>query len=229
MKKHEFIMPLLLFTVVTLGMTAMSEKGKMSVTANMNGVSENIAVEAPKIALTFDDGPNPLYTEKLLDGLKKRNVKVTFFMLGENIEKNPEIVKRVAKEGHLIGNHSYKHEELSKMPVEQVCAQLSKTYNMIYELTGNETCFVRPPYGAWKKSYDCDINMIPVLWTVDTLDWTTSDVNAIVNKVVNKERENDIILMHDAYESSVQASFQIIDYLLDKGYDLVTVDKIILD
>lgn len=184
--------------------------------------------EKPKIALTFDDGPHPYFTEQLLDGLKQRGVCATFFMMGKNAEENPEIVKRVAEEGHLIGNHSYSHAELTKLSMEERCAELSKTYNLIYELTGLETDFVRPPFGEWEQSYDCNVDMIPVMWTIDTRDWTTEDADLIVSRVIGKEKENDIILMHDYYESSVQAALRIADYLSEQGYDLVTVDEILM-
>lgn len=186
-------------------------------------------MEKPKVAITFDDGPHPFLTDRLLDGLKERDVKATFFMLGKSIEGNENTVKRVAEEGHLIGNHSYTHPEFYHMNPEDICAEVSKTYNLIFELTGCETEFIRPPYGEWKDSYGCNLDMIPVLWTVDSEDWKSEDVDEIVNRVVKNVKENDIILMHDYYETSITAALRIVDYLKENGYDLVTVDELMVD
>ncbi len=184
--------------------------------------------DKPKIALTFDDGPHPCYTNQLLDGLKERGVCATFFVMGKNAEENPEVLKRVAREGHLIGNHSYSHAQLNHLSEEERCAELSKTYNLVYELTGQETQFVRPPFGEWNPSYNCNVDMIPVFWTIDTRDWTTEDVNLIVSRVVGNTKENDIILMHDYYESSIRAALIIVDRLQEQGYEFVTVNEVLM-
>lgn len=226
MKKGCILFLLLNLIVISI---IFAEKGYINLKLDMMGKTIQTVVEKPKVALTFDDGPHPYFTEKLLDGLKKRNVKVTFFMMGKSVEGHEDIVKRVAEEGHLIGNHSYSHIQLNAVSEETVCAELSKTYNLIYEATGQETMFVRSPFGEWKDSYDDCVDMIPVFWTIDTVDWNTKDVSTIVNRVVNKVEENDIILMHDCYDTSVEAALQIIDYLQDKGYDIVTVDEIVLE
>lgn len=115
------------------------------------------------------------------------------------------------------------------MQETEICAEVAKTYNLVYEATGKETEFVRPPYGEWKDSYGCNLDMIPVLWTVDTEDWKTTNVDAIVNRVMKNVKENDIILMHDYYESSVDAALRIVDCLLENGYDLVTVDELMIE
>lgn len=215
----------LLLTMQTLYFQKVCNRSRFRQTAG----AASVAVERPKVALTFDDGPHPYLTDRLLDGLKERDTKATFFMLGENVEGNEKTVKRVAAEGHLIGNHSYTHPEFYTMNPDEICAEVSKTYNLVYELTGKETEFVRPPYGEWKDSYGCSLDMIPVMWTIDTEDWKTTNVDAIVNRVVNHVKENDIILMHDYYETSVTAALRIVDYLKENGYDCVTVDEIVMD
>lgn len=106
--------------------------------------------EAPykgKIALTFDDGPSPVCTPQLLDGLKKRDVKVTFFVTGQNVESYPDIVKRASDEGHLIGNHTFHHVQLTAANTEEFKAEIVSTNEIIQEVTGKETSFIRPPYG----------------------------------------------------------------------------------
>ena len=186
-------------------------------------------VEAPKIALTFDDGPSAAWTPALLDGLKERGVKATFFLIGENADKNPEIVKRMAEEGHLIGNHTYHHVELTKVSENEARLELADTSAAIVRITGKEPEYMRPPFGAWQRKLEQEIRMLPVLWTIDPLDWTTENQDEIVNKVVTEAEENDIILLHDCYKSSVEAGLRIVDILQEEGFVFVTVDELLLN
>ena len=186
-------------------------------------------VEAPKIALTFDDGPSTVWTPALLDGLKERGVKATFFLIGENADKNPEIVKRMAEEGHLIGNHTYHHVELTKVSENEARLELADTSAVIVRITGKEPEYMRPPFGAWQRKLEQEIQMLPVLWTIDPLDWTTENQDEIVNKVVTEAEENDIILLHDCYKSSVEAGLRIVDILQEEGFVFVTVDELLLN
>lgn len=185
--------------------------------------------EKPKIAITFDDGPHPRFTPRLLDGLKERGVKASFFVIGNLAEKYPELIVREKEEGHLIGNHTYAHIDIGKLPEEKGREEILRTSAVIKEITGNEVEFVRPPFGSWQKKLEQEMEMIPVLWSVDPLDWTTKNPDEIVNKVVTKVKENDIILLHDCYQSSVDAALRIIDILQKEGYEFVTVDDMILD
>lgn len=182
-----------------------------------------------KIAITFDDGPHPRYTEQLLDGLKERGVKATFFVTGEHAELHPDIIERMVEEGHLVGNHTYSHIQLTKNNRETFKEELIKTNEILKEITGKEVQYVRPPYGSWDKSFEKELNMFPVLWNVDPLDWSSSNVARIVEKIVNKTGENDIILMHDYYDTSVTAALKAIDELMEKGYTFVTVEEILFD
>lgn len=186
-------------------------------------------VEAPKIALTFDDGPSAAWTPVLLDGLKERGVKATFFLIGENADKNPEIVKRMAEEGHLIGNHTYHHVELTKVSENEARLELADTSAVIVRITGKEPEYMRPPFGAWQRKLEREIQMLPVLWTIDPLDWTTENQDEIVNKVVTEAEENDIILLHDCYKSSIEAGLRIVDILQEEGFVFVTVDELLLN
>ena len=186
-------------------------------------------VGAPKIALTFDDGPSTAWTPALLDGLKERGVKATFFLIGENADKNPEIVKRMAEEGHLIGNHTYHHVELTKVSENEARLELADTSAVIVRITGKEPEYMRPPFGAWQRKLEQEIQMLPVLWTIDPLDWTTENQDEIVNKVVTEAEENDIILLHDCYKSSIEAGLRIVDILQEEGFVFVTVDELLLN
>lgn len=188
--------------------------------------------EAPykgKVALTFDDGPHPVCTPQLLDGLKKRDVKVTFFVTGENVESYPEIVKRASEEGHLIGNHTFHHVQLTAANSDDFKKEIISTNDIIQEVTGKETSFIRPPYGSWDKKYEKELNMFPVLWDVDPLDWCSTNVDKIVRSVLAGTKENSIILMHDSYDSTVTAALQVVDILKAEGYEFVTVDEILFD
>ena len=185
--------------------------------------------EHPKIALTFDDGPHAVYTPKLLDGLKKRGIHATFFLIGKNIEGNEELVKRIQEEGHLIGSHTYNHVQLNKLSESKARDEVLKGCNKIYETTGTYSSFVRPPYGAWKKNLDFCITMIPVSWNVDSLDWKTQNTEKIVKRVVKDVEECDIILMHDIFDTSVEAALKIADELTEEGYQFVTVDELLLE
>lgn len=183
----------------------------------------------PKIALTFDDGPHPTYTPMLLEGLRERRVKATFFLIGKNIEGNEEIVKQMAEQGHLIGNHTYNHVKVDELPAQEACDEMIMTSDLVEAITGETTCYIRPPFGLWDESLDCGIDMISVMWTIDPLDWTTKNVSQVVNQVVTEAEENDIILLHDCYESSVEAALQIVDQLQAEGFEFVTVDELILE
>lgn len=185
--------------------------------------------EAPKIAITFDDGPNAQCTPVLLDGLKERNVKATFFLIGENAEQNRDLVKRMSEEGHLIGNHTYHHVEITRVSDEEAKREIEMTNDLIFEITGKYPEYMRPPFGLWQRKLESEIQVFPTMWTIDPLDWTTENVDEIVNKVVTEAEENDIILLHDCYMSSVKAALKMIDILQDEGYEFVTVDELIFD
>ncbi len=198
-----------------------------SLQTNAVGDSENIV--SPRIALTFDDGPHPKYTEQLLDGLKERGVHVTFFVTGEHAALHPDIIKRMQEEGHLIGNHTYSHIQLTTTNWDRFKEELIATNEVIEEITGEEVQYVRPPYGSWDVTFESELNMFPVFWTVDTLDWCSSNVSGITKKIVDNVGENDIILMHDYYDTSVTAALQAIDELMEEGYTFVTVEEILFD
>lgn len=188
-----------------------------------------VSLEPPRVALTFDDGPNSQYTETLLDGLRERKVQATFFLLGENIEGNEALVQRMQEEGHLIGNHTYHHIRISKVSEKEAVEEIESTSNKIYQLTGVYTSFVRPPFGEWKKGLEFHVTMIPVLWTIDSRDWVTQDVGKILDAVLPKVEDGSIILMHDEFAESVEAALRIVDTLQKEGYQFVTADDLLLE
>lgn len=193
------------------------------------GNAKNTHKEKPKIALTFDDGPSISYTGRLLDGLKERDIKATFFLIGENAKENADLVKRIFEEGHVIGNHTYHHVDITKLEDEEAAQELNETDEVIYSITGEHVRYVRPPFGIWQKDLELKMEVLPVMWSVDPLDWTTENVDEIVNKVVTEIKEDDIILLHDCYGSSVDAALRIVDILTKEGYEFVTVDEMIIN
>lgn len=188
-----------------------------------------LVVGDKEAAITFDDGPNPDHTGRLLEGLKERGVTATFFLLGKEAEKYPELVLQIYEEGHLVATHSYEHVNLCELSDEKACWQVEKTNDIIEEITGERPQYLRPPFGCWKENLDCETEMIKVLWDVDPLDWNENNSTEIAKRVLNKVEDGDIILLHDASESSVNAAFKIIDALKEQGYRFVTVEELILN
>lgn len=186
-------------------------------------------VEKPRIAITFDDGPHPRCTPKLLDGLQERDVKAAFFLIGENAEKYPELVLREYDEGHIVGNHTYHHVDLNKVTEDVAQNEIRMTNELLMRITGEWPQFLRPPFGIRKKELEQKVEAFPVLWTIDPLDWNTENVDEIVNKVVTQAKDGDIILLHDCYDSSVNAALRVIDTLKEQGFEFVRVDELIVD
>ena len=189
------------------------------------------------VALTFDDGPDEVYTPQILDILKKYDVKATFFLVGENIDRNSDIVTREVEEGHEIGNHTYTHINVAKNGYNEIYNEVTKTQLLIKKITGEEPKLFRPPYRAISKDM-CDIiknkNMNIILWSnLDPRDWSNPGVDYIVNTIDTKVENGNIILLHDynrvrsSKSQTVQALDSIIPKLKEKGYKFVTVSQLI--
>lgn len=187
------------------------------------------AAQPLQVALTFDDGPHQTCTPALLDGLKQRGVKATFFLMGENIAGKEALVQRMQEEGHLIGNHSYRHIQMTKEGAEQACAEIKQTEEIIRSITGSRPEYLRPPYGAWNEQLECRVNLTTVLWNVDSLDWKLQNTERIVRRVEKDVKSGDIILMHDIFKTSVEAALRIVDDLQKQGYEFVTVEELMVD
>lgn len=219
------------FLGISLRRTEGGQQGSAQETAKQHVDSNDSHVngEAPRIAITFDDGPSAHCTGRLLDGLKERNIKGTFFLIGKNANENPDLVKRLAEEGHLIGNHTYNHVEITRLSDEEAKKEIMETDHVISSITGEHVEYMRPPFGLWQDELEEELDVMPVMWSIDPLDWTTKNVEEIVNKVVTEAGENDIILLHDCYDSSVDAALRIVDILKKKGFEFVTVDELLMD
>lgn len=181
------------------------------------------------LALTFDDGPHASYTKKLLDGLKERKIHASFFLVGENIEGNEELVRQMVEDGHLIGTHCYSHEDLTKKSAEKACMDIIKTNDMIERITGQRPVYIRPPYGIWSDELEECVGMTPVFWDIDTLDWKSQNSQKVLQHICKNAGKHQVILLHDVFGTSVDAALAAIDTLTRQGYTFVTVDELLID
>jgi|GEM_PF-554254 len=186
--------------------------------------------EGNLVALTFDDGPNPVYTPKLLAFLKKKNVRATFFITGENARLYPQIVREIVQCGCEVGNHSYSHPNFRKISPEKIKEELVKTQTEIKKACNASPGVVRFPYGV--SSQDAarlafEMYLDPFFWSIDTNDYKKSVTSEdIINSVLSKTKGGSIILMHDKSQKVVDAVGEIIDPLLKKGYKFATCSEL---
>jgi peptidoglycan/xylan/chitin deacetylase (PgdA/CDA1 family) len=190
-----------------------------------------VNVEGPYIAMTFDDGPHATNTPTLLEMAAKRHIKLTFFVLGECIEQNPDVLRREVAEGHEIGNHSWSHHNLAKLSDEDVRTQLQRTDDIIGKTTGIKPKLMRPPYGELTKRQrilvNHDFGYKVILWDVDPLDWKRPGSNVVAQRIVTGVRPGSIILSHDIHPPTIAAMPQVFDALLAKGFKFVTVSELL--
>lgn len=183
--------------------------------------------DGPKlVALTFDDGPKTRTTPKLLDGLDRRGVKATFFLIGKQVEEAPELVTRMAQSGHQLGIHTYDHMALTDLNQADFDAQVERTRQVLVNLLGSDDFLLRPPYGTVDDSVKRYAGSPIILWSVDPEDWHERSVQREVAHIVSEVKDGDIILMHDIFPESVDAALQVIDQLHQAGYAFVTVEEL---
>lgn len=179
------------------------------------------------VALTFDDGPSPRCTPRLLDGLKERGVHATFFVVGCQVVKDPDIVTRMAAEGHQVGNHSYDHKALDQLSAQEAAQDMQKNDQLLQELLGEGDYWVRPPYGLLSEEESSALTVPIINWSVDTEDWKSKDAGKILDIIYRDTGDGDIILLHDRYLNSVSAALQAVDHLQQQGYRFVTVAELL--
>lgn len=191
--------------------------------------NKHIDKNKPMVALTFDDGPHFENTIRILNTLSKYGAKATFFMVGENVEKNKEIPKKVIEQGSEIGTHTLNHKDLNKLNEEEILEQITMSSKIIEECSGTSIKLLRPPYGnnneivrSVSKSQEKAI----ILWNVDTEDWKSRDAEKVYKHVIENVKNGDIILMHDIYSSTADATEKIVKELTEKGYQLVTISEL---
>ncbi|MBI4733793.1 MAG: polysaccharide deacetylase family protein [Rubrobacteridae bacterium] len=199
------------------------------------GPDENV------VAITFDDGPNPNYTPQLLDILKEKGVKATFFVVGLHVKKYPDIAKRIVDEGHDIGNHTYTHKDMVPSTRRMVLAQVNKTDHVITKITGVKTSLFRPPRGIYgsavRRLLVDEKKYRMILWSVSSVDWRGISATAIHKRIMRYVRPGSILLFHDSgalvrregasRENTVEALPTVIDSLIAKGYRIVTITEML--
>lgn len=179
----------------------------------------------PCIALTYDDGPSSL-TPTLLDVLAEARVAASFYMLGPSAASREDTVRRVASEGHLIGNHTWSHPQLPELDDEQVAAQIVRTRDLLRAISGQAVASFRPPYGEYDQRV-LDVAQQPaILWSVDTRDWAGPADDVLEATAVDGASPGGIILFHDIHERSVRVAPAVVAGLLDRGFSLVTVSQL---
>lgn len=179
----------------------------------------------PMVALTYDDGPGQ-YTEKLLECLKENNAKATFYMLGQNAEQFPEIVKQLKDAGMELGNHTYDHQILTTLSEDQISDEIRNADAAIEKGAGVPADSLRPPGGSLDETVQELAGMPIIKWSLDTKDWKTKSEDKTYQKVIDNVQDGSVVLMHDIHEWSVNASLRLIPELVEKGYKLVTVQEL---
>ncbi len=188
-------------------------------------------VNGPYIAMTYDDGPHATLTPRLLDMLKERGLKATFFMVGKNVAEYPKIVKRMADEGHEVASHSWSHPLLSKMGDDGVRDQLQRTHTAIEKAAGVAPTTMRPPYGGFtarqQRWSHGEFGYKVILWDVDPLDWKVRNASHVEREILQRTKPGSIILTHDIHKSTVDAMPSTLDALVARGFKFVTVSELI--
>lgn len=189
------------------------------------------------IALTFDDGPYPPYTQKLLNVLAEKHVHATFFMVGENAAKHPELVREVQSAGHLVALHAGYHKDLLKLSPDEVRSNIAYGKSTLEEITGTQLHFMRPPHGFkdwFVISAIEDAGLLTTNWSIIPRDWTNPGAQVITDRVLEKAEPGAIVLLHDGdspknkapREQTIEAVATIIDKLRAQGYEFVTIEEL---
>jgi len=179
-----------------------------------------------RVAFTFDDGPNPRTTPKVLAMLKERGIYSTFFMIGSNVARNGATAREVADAGHEIGNHTLTHPQLSKLPPEKVAYELGKTQELIHAATGRVPVWFRPPYGAFRHDQGplaAAHGLGVMFWSVDSNDWRKPGPDKVAANVFGETGPGAVILTHDIHETTVEVLPRLLDGLIERGYEFTTV------
>lgn len=201
-------------------------------------VYSEIRTSQKLVALTFDDGPYPPYTGQLLDLLKEKQVPATFFVIGQNAAKHPELLQRIVAEGHQVGNHTYNHVDLLKADRQAIISEIDKTNQVITDTIGYAPHVMRPPHGfrdAVVMDIMAEYKLKVVEWSVASRDWVNPGAEVIAERTLGKVNNGSVILLHDGdgvaaklpRSQTIAATRIIIDRLAAEGYRFVTVDEIL--
>jgi len=213
-----------------LALTAGSIQLPQDITSGDQATVLRVATHTAKVAMTFDDGPHPTLTPALLDMLKRRGIRATFYVIGQNAMRYPLLMKRIADEGHEVGNHTWRHPYLNRMGVESIQAELDRTTMAVYQTTGRAPVTMRPPYGALslnqRKMVYQTRGLPTVLWSVDPRDWQQPGSQVVADRIVGRAHNGGIILAHDIHRATVRAMPSALDGLIGRGFQFVTVSEL---
>ncbi len=188
------------------------------------------SIHKKEVALTFDDGPSPKTTEKILKILKDKGIRATFFVIGKNAERFPKLLKEISEQGNEIGNHSYSHPNSLLLSPSKLRKELSKTDKIITKITGKKPKFFRPPSGSFGYNLSfiaASLKYTMVLWWIDTYDWKEPGKKKVMEIIKNHLTNGAIILMHENHKTTLEALPNVIDYIESKGYKLVTLSELL--
>ena len=199
---------------------------KIGIEKNEEAWFQSYIKDRKAVAFTFDDGPNPNTTPTLITEFSKRGMNATFFMLGRNVEKYPEVVKMVDQNGFEIGSHTYQHRNLKRISNEEQSYEINQTKQVMQSAIGKNPTSIRPPYGNYNDVTLSYIDTPIILWNVDTWDWKYRDANAIYQNSIDKIEDGSIVLFHDIYYASIDAAVRMADELYMRGYLLLNVQEL---
>lgn len=198
---------------------------------HLTSLHANKATKNNEIALTFDDGPHPEYTPKTLELLKKHDAKATFFCTGKAIEQHPELFKKILAEGHTVGNHTYSHSKsFGFFGTEKVIEELHKTADVVKNLTGKQLKLYRPAFGVTNPMIEKAVAQLKVQsigWNVRSLDTTSRNEAAVLERITDKVSKGDIVLLHDTSQKTIHVLERLLLFLDDNGLKSVTVDQLL--
>ena len=190
-----------------------------------------VLVSGNYIAMTFDDGPHPQNTPRLLDMLRARNIKATFYVIGRSVDIYPQIVRRTVAEGHEVGNHSHTHRLLSKLGDSELRNELSRCRDAVARAAGVQMRTMRPPYGGLlqrqRELVHTEFGYPTILWSVDPLDWKRPGASVITSRILSNTTAGGIVLAHDLHAQTVDAMPATLDGLLRRGFKFVTVSQLL--
>ena len=201
--------------------------GRLEEPALTADAGAELTAETKYVALTFDDGPKRGTTDVLLDGLRERGVSATFFLIGSQIAANRDLVARMAAEGHQVGNHTWSHTRLQGAGKAILEVELSRTDELLTAILGEGDYWVRPPYGQLEEWERTLVDVPLVQWNVDTRDWESRDKDKVLAAILEAAEPGSIILLHDIYDTSVEAALRAVDALQREGYWFVTVEELL--
>ncbi len=186
----------------------------------------NYKKDKKTIAFTFDDGPSGNYTNELVEILKENKAHATFFMVGNRMETGASVMQNVLKNGNEIGSHSYAHKNMARQKINDIIEGEEKTKETYRRITNQEMIYTRPPYGNINKEIKESLDTIFINWNVDTEDWLHRNKDHIVNHILENAKDGDIILMHDCYETTVEAVREVLPLLYARGFQVVSVSEL---